>query len=450
MSAVGCGISYAFEIGEENTNSQITLKFEYVIQSSPDFISSFTDGDILTYIIAEDENNTVVYDGVAVISSLTNFEVVWNSINFKNYKLVFHIPNNKTNQYRLLIDNIQIFQQPIDTTYYLEILNDGIDTLTLYKPETDGLDQKLRGQGIAYDIVLTNNSQANLSFEYEITDGTYDDSLGVVIFGMSLTNNTYSYNFIPLNDNYDNANTTVNLYPILLENVNNNKVSLSFNTGNYSRFRVMFHARRDQTESFQMSVFNIIAGNKPANLYDNTYYFRLDFGREKFNTIKCSYEPHPYFQEDEAMGFIDILRNQNKRVIGIEPLLKKVNFNPLGIAMTLTFSSTGKVENVLNQIEAVLSDNFSYNNKNESIKIGEMFSLDLIGQKLIQNFVNDGLVGSQVTDVMSLINESPIGDDYYFISPPILYENLLALEAQYSNIVGIADKYDVKITYLKL
>ena len=76
--------------------------------------------------------------------------------------------------------------------------------------------------------------------------------------------------------------------------------------------------------------------------------------------------------------------------------------------------------------------------------------MDLVGQKLIENFSKSGLVGARVTDVNSLINESPLGDDYYFVAPPILYESLLTLETEYSNIKGIADKYQLKVTYLKL
>lgn len=450
IDALGCGIAYRFEIENENTNSQITLKFDYQVFTDTDFISNFIDGDLMTYIIAEDETNSIVFEDVAIITGINSFEIVWNSINFKKYKLIFHVANNKTNQYRLLIDNIQIFQEPIDGKYFLEILTDNIDSLIVYKPETDIRNEIVRGQGLSYDISLQGNSSANLNFGYEITDGSYDDCLGVSIFGIKLINNTYTYTLIPLNDNYDSTNNLVNLYPILLNNNNNNKVSVNFNTSDYHRFRVMFHARRNQKETFQISITNIQAGVKPADLYNEGYYFKLDFSREKFNTIKCNYEPHPYFQEDESMGFLDILKNQNKRVMGVEPLLRKVNYNPLGMSILLTFASTGKVESVLGQVENLIIDNFSFNNKNESLKIGDMFSLDLIGQKLIQTFANDGLVGAQVTEINSLINESPIGDDYYFISPPILYENLKALENSYPNINGIANKYDIKITYLKL
>jgi hypothetical protein len=199
-----------------------------------------------------------------------------------------------------------------------------------------------------------------------------------------------------------------------------------------------------------MSITDITVGLKPNNIYDETYYFKLNFSREKFDTIKCTYEPHPYFQEDESMGFLDVLRNQNKRIIGIEPLLKKVYFNPMGVSLVLTFSQVGKVEEVLDQVENVLITNFSYNNTNESVKIGEIFSLDLVSQKLIETFINSGLVGARVTDVNSLVIESIGDDDYYFIAPTVLYEKLQTIEAEYANVVGIADKYNIKITYLKI
>ena len=450
-NGLGCGISYHFEIAQENTNSQLKLKFDYSIFTDENYVSEFVNGDIITYIIAENSSNAVVYETVAIISTVNTFDVTWNSIDFKNYKLVFHIPNDKLNKYKILFDNVRIYQEPIDSTYYLELITDNIDNIILYKPETDEtLNQIVRGQGVAYDVSLTNNSLANLNMTYVINDGSYKDILAISVIGIKLINNEYVYTLLDLNDNYDSTNTTVKAYTVKLNNINNNKVSVSFNTGMYDKYRIIIHSRIDQNQSFQITFGNISVGVKPEDIYNQDFYFKLYFGREKFNTIKCNYEPHPYFQEDESMGFLDILRNQNKRIIGVEPLLKKINYNPLGLSLLLTFGATAKTEEVLNQVETAIVDNFSYNNENENIKIGEIFSLDLVGQKIIENFSKSGLVGARVTDVNSLINESPLGDDYYFVAPPILYESLLTLETEYSNIKGIADKYQLKVTYLKL
>ena len=448
-NALGIGVSYHFEIADENTNSQLKLKFNYNVFSGDGYISDFVDGDLKTYIIAEDENHTIVYQEIAIISGSTTFEVTWNSINFKNYRLAFHVTNASTNKYKILFENVQIYQEPIDTTYYLELLTDNIDGLVLYKPETDLITQIARGQGVAYDVSLSNYNDANVNFAYEVTDGTYNDALGVSIFGIKLVNNTYTYTLLNLNDNYSVADP-VQLYEIKLNNINNNKVSVNFNTSNYERFRIVFHTKHNQTESFSLNINNITIGIKPLDFYNENFYFKIDYSREKFNTIKCNYEPHPYFQEDETMGFLDVLKNQNKRIIGIEPLIKKVNFNPLGINLLLTFSTTAQVENVLNNIEETIVNNYSYNNTNENIKIGEIFSLDLINNKLVETFANYGLVGAKITDINSLLDESPIGNDYYFICPPVLATNLKTLEIQYPNIVGIADKYEMKVSYLKL
>jgi hypothetical protein len=450
-NSLGCGISYGFQIDEANTNSQLKFKFVYSIFSDDEYTSEFVDGDIITYIIAENQDKTVVFEDATILSIENSFEVIFNSINFTNYRLVFHVPNNKTNRYKIYIDDIQIYQEPIDTAYLLEIISDGLDSLTLYKPETNIAQQVVRGQGVAFDVGLTANSIANFNMQYAIDDGTYNDIVGVSIIGMKLINNAYTYTLLDLNDNYDTSTTlTSKMINVLLDNDNNNKISFSFNTGDYTRFRIVFHARSNQSQSFQISFSNIQIGMKPADIYNENFYFKVYYSREKFDTIKCSYEPHPYFQEDESMGFLDILRNQNKRIIGVEPILKKVNFNPMGISLFLTFTSTGKVEEVLNRVEPLVIDNFSYNNTNENIKIGEIFSLDLVGQKLVENLVSYGLVGAKVTDVNSLVAENPTSDDYFFIAPPILYESLLALEAEYPNVVGIADKYNIKVTYLKL
>ena len=449
--SMGCGISYYFEIAQENTNSQLKLIFNYSIFNDINYASEFVDGDIMTYIIAENESKTVAYQSVAIISSLTSFDITWNSIDFTKYRLVFHVTNTKLNKYKVLFDNLQIYQEPIDSTYFLQITNDGISNFTLYKPEIDDLlNQIVTGQGIAYDVTLTNNSEINLDLSYQIFDGTYKDNMGICIFGIKNIDNQYVYTLLDLNDNYDNSNQTVKMYLLLMNNPNFNKISLSFNSGFYEKYRIVFHSKEHQNESYTIKVDNISIGVKPIDIYNDKFYFKLYFGREKFNTIKCNYEPHPYFQEDEAMGFLDILRNQNKRIIGIEPLVKKVNYNPMGLNLFLTFSSTAKVEDVLNSTEIIVIDNFSYNNENNNITIGDIFPLDLIGKKLIENFSGYGLVGAKVTDINSLINESPLGDDYYFIAPPILYDNLKNLEVSYPNIKGIAEKYELKITYLKL
>ena len=448
-NCLGLGISYQFQIDEENTNSQLKLKFDYSIFSDQNYISEYSTADIKIYIVAEDINNTIVFQDFGISAIGSTFEGNWNAINVRNYRLAFHIANASDNQYQILFDNFQIYQEPIDTTYYLELINDTIDSISLYKPVTDILaEQIVRGQGVSYDFALTANSLINLNFSYELFNGVYNDILGVSIFGVNLGNNTYQ--LLNLNDNYDNANTTVTQYVIKGVNDNNNKVSLSFNSGSFTRFRLVFHAKANQAQTFQLNISDITVGSKPSNIYDETYYFKLEFSREKFSSIKCSYEPHPYFQEDEAAGFLDILKNQNKRLIGVEPILKKVYFNPIGINLLLTFSPIGKIEEVVDNIETVLLNNFSYNNANQDIKIGEVFSLDLISQKIVQEFINDGLVSAKVTDVNSLIIESIIEDDYYFIAPTVLYEKLLTIETEYPNVFGIADKYDIKINYVKL
>ena len=448
-NCLGLGISYEFEIDEENTNSQLKLKFDYSIFNDQNYISQYNSADIKIYIVAEDEDNTIVFQDFGVLATLNLFEGNWNSTSARNYRLAFHIANANSNQYKILFDNFQIYQEPIDTTYYLELITDNIDTISLYKPVTNILNSQIvRGQGVAYDFILTSNTLVNLNFSYEIFNGVYNDILGVSVFGVNLSNNTYQ--LLNLNDNYDSTNTTVLQYEIQGVNDNNNKVSLSFNSGNFTRFRLVFHAKANQNQSFQLNISDITVGSKPNNIYDETYYFKLEFSREKFNSIKCSYEPHPYFQEDEAMGFLDILKNQNRRVIGVEPLLKKIYFNPMGIDLLLTFSPIGKVEEVIDNVETILLNNFSYNNTNQDIKIGEIFSLDSISQKLIQEFIDDGLVAARVTNVNSLIVESIADDDYYFIAPTVLYEKLLTIETAYPNVVGIADKYDIKISYVKL
>lgn len=448
INCLGLGISYAFQIDPENTNSQLKIKFDYSIFSDLNYISEYNSADIKIYIIAEDVNNTVVFQDFGMVTTSNSFEASWNSINTRNYKLAFHIVNANVNKYKLLIDNIQIYQEPIDTVYLLEILTDSGTGISLYKPSLNINTQTVKGQGVAYDFSLPINNSVDLNFQYAVANGIYNDILAVSVLGVNLTNGTYT--LLSLNDNYDNSNVTVQQYTMNSVNNNNNKVSLSFNSGNFTRFRVVFHAKMNQAQTFQFNISNITIGSKPNNIYDESYTFRLDFSREKFNSIKCTYEPHPYFQEDESMGFLDILKNQNKRVIGVEPLLKKVYFNPMGISLTLTFSPVADVEEVLDGVENVIIDNFSYNNTNNNIKIGEIFSLDLIAQQLIQTYINKGLVGARVTDVNSLVVESVSEDDYYFVAPTFLYEQLQILEASYPNIVGIADKYNIKISYVKL
>ena len=445
----GMGVSYPFSIADENTNSQLRLSFSYTIFSDANYISEYVNGDLKIFIVAENENKTIVLDDIAIINELNEYEVTWNSIDFKNYRLSFHSTNEKINKYRIFFENLQVYQEPIDTTYYLDILEDNIDSLSLYKIETDLVTQISRGQGLSYDISLNSNQTANLNFSYEITDGTYKDSIAVSVIGINMVNNAYTYHLLNLNDNYNKLYTGFKQYFLKLNNTNNNKVSVNFQTSEYNRFRVIFHMRNNQAESFRLNINDIQVGTKPLDIYNESFYFKFDFGREKFNSIRCSYEPHPYFQEDEAMGFLDVLRNQKRRVIGVEPLLKKINYNPLGINLLLTFSSVSNIEMVLNNYEKIIIDNFSYNNDNENIKIGEIFSLDLLNQKLIQSFVNYGLINAKVTDISSLINESPLGDDYYFISPPDLYQNLLLLEDQYPHIKGVAEKYAIKVSYIK-
>jgi hypothetical protein len=60
------------------------------------------------------------------------------------------------------------------------------------------------------------------------------------------------------------------------KNTNNNKVSVNFQTSDYSRFRVVFHMRSNQAESFGLNINGIETGTKPLDIYNESFYFKFD------------------------------------------------------------------------------------------------------------------------------------------------------------------------------
>lgn len=183
-----------------------------------------------------------------------------------------------------------------------------------------------------------------------------------------------------------------------------------------------------------------------TNHYDTSFYFTISYVEKNWQYITTTYTPDPYIAEGEALVKLNSLKGEGKRMMGIEPILKRVKFTPVLLSVTTT-PTTGKSKNdVIVPTKNLIYTYFSYNNTNKDMQIGEAFSVIKTQSLLNDRLLNPNIAFAQIT-YLSVASCDP--NEYQFILPIDFIERIKNFELNNSvgiDLTGLSSYYEPKVS----
>lgn len=180
------------------------------------------------------------------------------------------------------------------------------------------------------------------------------------------------------------------------------------------------------------------------NIYDTTTRFRISFLMRNYKFITVSMTPNPYFAESEANSYFERLNSSDKKMIGVQALLKKVIFKPILIELSIIPAKGYSRQEAINETLNLVYSNFSYNNMIEDISIGTGFKV-----QSLKSFLNNKI---RLPSVESLEVNVPVSDYtdpneniYYFILNENFLNRIRDYESTYPQITGLSDSYRLRV-----
>ena len=181
-----------------------------------------------------------------------------------------------------------------------------------------------------------------------------------------------------------------------------------------------------------------------TELYNTSTYFEVVFQNKTFSFITVSMIPNPYLPESEALQYILKLKSKDKKMIGIEPLLKKVVFRPVLLDLTVNPLKGYSREQAIRDTANVIYNSFTYNTMINDVSIGTGLSLQTIESYLNNKAILQSVEKAKVVLPISDLTD-PNGNIYYFIFNIDFLGRIKQFEETYTQLYGLHDSYKLKV-----
>jgi hypothetical protein len=141
---------------------------------------------------------------------------------------------------------------------------------------------------------------------------------------------------------------------------------------------------------------------------------------------------------------MSILGSKGNRLIGLEHLIKKIQFRPKPLNVQITVKKDFSVANASSAVMDLLADQYAYENQNPDHTIGSLLS-----QTDIRNSINNISSTYGITDITFNNTDSTTAseDIYYFFLDQSVFDKLKAIEtANPIYLTGISDYFKILVT----
>lgn len=171
---------------------------------------------------------------------------------------------------------------------------------------------------------------------------------------------------------------------------------------------------------------------------------RITYMRKTYEYVTIDYTPNPYRPEGEAYALVSILNNKANRMIGLENLIKRITFVPQGLSVQLIIKKGFPLANAIQNVYNILYQYFSYDNKNYNHTIG-----NAISEMEVKNVINKIALENGIVDVkITTPSYTPDKLTYYFLLDQSIYNQLVTLEQQYTELQNLSSEFKVEVTAL--
>lgn len=181
-------------------------------------------------------------------------------------------------------------------------------------------------------------------------------------------------------------------------------------------------------------------------IVESIHHWEVVFTRRTYDYIMANYSPNPYFPEREALAFLTQLNATNKRLLGFENLIKRVEFIPVKITANINANQGISTLLLKQQTLDIIQAEFSYDNTVYEQNIGTGFSVARLNSQIGNTTNNPGVSYATILSPSEdIIDISANKNRYYFVMPVDIIDQLKTLEAGNPNILGISAMYEPTI-----
>lgn len=174
----------------------------------------------------------------------------------------------------------------------------------------------------------------------------------------------------------------------------------------------------------------------------------ITYQKKTYDYITAAYTPNPYNPTGEAKVYMDKLKDSETKLLGLEHIIKDINFAPVGGTLTLTIAQGYSEKDVYDRATAILLDNYGYSNTNANHTIGDLISETLMRSALLKELAGDyGLEdvsfsnGTLYDDLDTELTDAI----YFFIADEDMISAIKEVEADEDNLSGLSDMFEMVV-----
>ena len=170
----------------------------------------------------------------------------------------------------------------------------------------------------------------------------------------------------------------------------------------------------------------------------------ISYERKTYEYIVADYKQDVYYPKTEAKSFSDVLNAAQSKMMGFHHLIRRVNFVPIQPEINIKVKKGFSPSSVANIAKGLVLELYGYDNNNFNHTIGVGFSYSDLRTMLNRTDLNQGILNADViSPSQDIIDDSELGNTYYFVLPELLLQQLSFLEQSNPNIEGISDQFKV-------
>lgn len=181
-----------------------------------------------------------------------------------------------------------------------------------------------------------------------------------------------------------------------------------------------------------------------TQLYNQSTVFNVSYSKKVYGFVTVSYNPNPYHNEGEALGYSSLLKSSDKKQMLVEPLLKKVRYVPVGLELFVKPSNGYTRQQAVVAARSALFNLYQYSNSNPNSYVGSGFSVQSATSELNNKLRYPELQSVRfVTPALDYVDNN--GNEYYFVLPENFLLQLQQQEVTYPQLSGLSNYYTVKV-----
>ena len=136
--------------------------------------------------------------------------------------------------------------------------------------------------------------------------------------------------------------------------------------------------------------------------------------------------------------------SKDKKMIGVEPLLKRVVFKPILLDISVTPARGYSREQAILDTTNLIYSSFTYNNMIEDINIGSGFTLSIVESYLNNKTRLPSVEKAKINLPSSDLTDSN-SNQYYFIFNESFLGRIKNLQETYTQLNGLYDSYRLRV-----